>query len=422
MMRFQRLSDWLAWQETLHPSAIDLGLERLHPVVRRMGRECIAPVVITVGGTNGKGSVVRMMEAICRAAGLRTGAYTSPHLVRYNERIRIDGREIDDDSLCRLFAEVDHARGEVSLTYFEFGTLAAFAGIRRAEVDVALLEVGLGGRLDAVNAIDPDVAVITSIGVDHVEWLGPDRESIAREKAGIFRGGRPAVCGEPEPPAALEAAAAQLGAGILYAGRDFRWRRAGDRWDFASHSLELPDLPMPAAPGGVQLGNAATALQALASARLERALSRTAVDAGLRSAVLPGRVQRIPGEVEWVLDVGHNPQSARALAAALAAGPVRGRRLTVLGMLRDKAVEEVAAVLAPATDAWYLAGLPGGRGQSGVELARRLGTTLPGARAQTFRSVRHACRRARADARPGDRILVTGSFLTVAEAFRAGLY
>jgi len=422
MMRFQRLSDWLAWQETLHPTEIDLGLERLRPVVRRMGPERIAPVIITVGGTNGKGSVVRLMEAICRAAGLRTGCYTSPHLLRYNERIRIDGREIDDDSLCRLFAEVDDARDDESLTYFEFGTLAAFAGIRRAAVDVALLEVGLGGRLDAVNAIDPDVAVITSVGIDHVDWLGPDRESIAREKAGIFRPGRPAVCGDPDLPAALASAAARLGAGLLHVGRDFRWCRTGERWHFAGASLEMADLPMPAAPGEVQLGNAATALQALASAGLDHALSRAAVETGLRQATLPGRLQRVPGEVEWVLDVGHNPQSARALAAVLAADPVDGRRLTVLGMLRDKDVEQVAAALAAGTDAWYVAGLPGHRGQGAAETARRLGAVLPDARTRTFPSVTDACRRARADARPGDRILVAGSFLTVAEALRTGLY
>lgn len=420
-MRFTRLADWLAWQETLHPRKIELGLERVRKVLARLDLVRPAPLVITVGGTNGKGSVVRLLEEICLAAGYRAGAYTSPHLLRYTERIRIDGREIAEADLCRLFAEIDRARQRISLTYFEFGTLAALAAFQRARVDVALLEVGLGGRLDAVNVVDPDVSVVTSIGIDHVEWLGADREAIAREKAGIFRAGRPAICGDPEPPAALLRCASTCGARLLRVGHDFRWRREDATWTFAGPGLNLSGLPLPAASGDVQLGNAASALQALASSGMPELAEPAAIARGLGRMQLPGRIQRLPGAVEWVLDVAHNPQSARALVADLNRHAVRGRRLTVLGMLRDKDAEAVTAILAAETDAWYVGGLPGHRGQSGERLASRLRAGLPEAQAGVFATVADACHQARADARPGDRVLVTGSFLSVAQAMSRGL-
>ncbi|HHQ40890.1 MAG TPA: bifunctional tetrahydrofolate synthase/dihydrofolate synthase [Chromatiales bacterium] len=413
--RHATLEAWLRWQETLHPRAVELGLERVSSVWRALGAPRPAPLVVTVAGTNGKGSVVAFLESVLGAARWRTAAYTSPHLARYNERVRIAGEPVPDEALVEAFAAVDAARGGTTLTYFEFGTLAALWLLARAEVDVALLEVGLGGRLDAVNVVDPDVAVITQVGLDHTEWLGPDREAIGREKAGILRPGRPAVVGDPAPPAAVEAHARELGARLVRRGREFDLRPAGEgQWAFEDAEGTLI-LPTPGLAGPHQLDNAATAVAAaqLAARAAGRLLPSGAIARGVREARLAGRFQRIAGEVETVLDVAHNPDAAAALRACLEAAPARGATRCVLGMMADKDVEGFVRALAPAVSAWHAAGLPGPRGLEGGALERRV--RAAGVEAvEAHEDVTAALAAARAASAPGDRVLVTGSFLTVA--------
>jgi dihydrofolate synthase/folylpolyglutamate synthase len=405
------LAAWLEWQERLHPTEIELGLERVRAVLAAMGLDSPPFRVVTVGGTNGKGSCVATLEALALEAGFATGAYTSPHLRRYNERIRVDGREVSDAELVAAFEAVESARGATSLTYFEFGTAAAFEIFRRRGVALAVLEVGLGGRLDAVNALDAEVSVVTSIGLDHMEWLGPDRESIGREKAGIFRPGRPAIIGDRDPPVSLLQAA---GPGALRLGRDFDWYEEGAGWRWRSAALELPGLPRGPLQAPALLDNAACAIaafDALAPLRDTPALPARA----LRRIHLLGRLQRVPGEVEWWLDVSHNPDGAGVLAGALAAAPIPGSTFAVLGMLADKDAEAVATALDPCIDRWIAATLPPPRGLEAAVLARRISPRVRTA-VETAPSVRAACEAARAAARPGDRVVVCGSFHAVGPA------
>lgn len=405
------LAAWLEWQERLHPTEIELGLERVRAVAAAMGLDHPPFRVVTVGGTNGKGSCVATLEALALEAGLATGAYTSPHLRRYNERIRVGGREVSDTELVAAFEAVEAARGTTSLSYFEFGTVAALEIFRRRSVELAVLEVGLGGRLDAVNALDAEVAVVTSIGLDHIEWLGPDRESIGREKGGIFRPGRPAIIGDRNPPASLLQAA---GEGALRLGRDFDWCEDGAGWRWRSAALELPGLPRGPLQAPALLDNAACAIaafDALVPLRDTPALPARA----LGRVHLVGRLQRIPGEVEWWLDVSHNADGAGVLAGALAAAPIAGCTFAVLGMLADKDAEAVATALDPCIDHWIAATLPPPRGLEAAVLARRLAPRVRTA-PETAPSVRAACEAARAAARPGDRVVVCGSFHAVGPA------
>ena len=414
--RFDNLGDWLAWQETLHPAAIELGLERVGRVHERLGGRRPAPLVVTVAGTNGKGSSVAFLEAMLRAAGHRTGAYTSPHLLRYNERIRIDGEPVPDAALCEAFARIDAARGSDSLTYFEFGTLAALELFADAGLDVALLEVGLGGRLDAVNIVDPDVALVTRIGLDHTEWLGADREAIGAEKAGIFRAGRPALCSDPAPPAALRARARALAAPWHALGTQFHHHLAGDgrSWSWRAGQTRHEGLPLPALAGRHQLDNASGALMALECLRDRLPVSQHALAAGLREARPAGRFQIVGGAVEQVLDVAHNALGARVLAAALAGRPAAGRTLAVLGMMADKDCAAFVAALRGVVDAWWTVGLADARAAAADDLCDCIRQHAgAGCRACTDA---HAARAALgAEARAGDRILVCGSFHTVAE-------
>jgi len=412
------LAAWLAWQERLHPTEIEFGLERVRTVIAAMGLGRPPFRIITVGGTNGKGSCVATLEALGLAAGLVTGAYTSPHLRRYNERVRVGGTEAGDAELVAAFAAIDAARAGTSLTYFEFGTIAALEIFRRRGVQLAALEVGLGGRLDAVNAVDPEVAVVTSVGIDHVEWLGPDRESIGREKGGIFRPGRPAVIGDREPPASLLQAA---GAGALRLGRDFDWRADGAGWCWRSAALQFPGLPRGPLSAPALLDNAACAVAAFDA--LEPLAAKPGLAArAMQRIELAGRLQRVAGDVEWWLDVAHNPGGAAVLAGALAAAPASGRTLAVIGMLADKDAPAVGAALDPRVDAWFAASLPPPRGLDAAMLAARLAAHVRGP-VYTAPSVVAACESARAAARPGDRIVVCGSFHTVGPALDwLGLY
>ncbi len=362
--RYATLEHWLAWQETLHPRAIDLGLERVQQVAQRLGLlDRPTFTIITVGGTNGKGSCVALLEAILRAAGYKTGAYTSPHLLRYNERIRLDGVTVDDASLCEAFARLDAARKDISLTYFEFGTLAALWLFQQAGVQVALLEVGLGGRLDAVNIMDADAALITTIAIDHVEWLGQDRDSIGREKAGIYRQGRPAICADPLPPVGLLDQAHTVGARLYLVNRDYGFCRQGQQWSWWCETIRLDALPLPALPGAHQLGNAAGVLMTLQSLAGRLPVPVEAIQAGLRQAHIAARFQIVAGPVEWILDVAHNPHAATVLADTLHARPCAGRTRAVWAMLNDKDAPGVARALAASVDCWYPATLTGPRGR-----------------------------------------------------------
>lgn len=413
--RFSSLQDWLDWQQTLHPAAIDLGLERVGRVADRLACRLPAPIVISVAGTNGKGSCVAMLEAILLHAGYRVAAYTSPHLYRYNERLRFDAELVSDAQLCEAFARVDAARGEQTLTYFEFGTLAALDLISRRKPDVAVLEVGLGGRLDAVNIVDADVALITSIGIDHTDWLGTDRDAIAGEKAGIMRAGRPAVCADSDPPRGLIEAAARCGAELAIAGREFSVTEAGCRWHWQGRASRLDDLPHPALPGAHQLANAAGVLAVLEALGPGLDVPRSAVVTGLQCVSLPGRVQRIAGPVEQVLDVSHNAQAAQALARALERLPVSGRRFAVLGMMRDKDAAAFVRPLLAYVDAWYVTGLQTARASSAETLAAQVAEQLRPEAIVVCASMPDALAALREVVQVGDQVLVCGSFYTVAE-------
>lgn len=418
MMRFQTLAEWLAWQETLHPASIELKLERISSVWRRLQPEPPTHAVITVGGTNGKGSCVAYLEAMLRAAGYKVGAYTSPHLLRYNERIRINGQEADDAAICGAFARIDVARGADSLTYFEFGTLAALTLFREAAVEVAILEVGLGGRLDAVNILDADVALVTNIALDHMEWLGPDREHIGYEKAGIYRPGRPAVCADPDPPRSLLDQTERIGARLLRVNRDYCFTPTGATWRWQAADQQLDGLPWPNLAGAHQLGNAAAALMALTSLGARWPVTPAAIAAGLRQAQWPARFQVIPGPVSWILDVAHNPAAAAVLAAQLKSQNCPGRTQALIGVLADKDADGLIQALIDVVDFWRPVTLPGPRGRSSADLAARLRSAGVQAIAP-HDSVEEAAQAAREIAQPGDRIVTLGSFHLVAPILAA---
>lgn len=419
--RFETLDEWLDWQQRVHPAAIDLGVQRIARVLARTGWRRPAVPVITVGGTNGKGSCIALLDALLRAAGHRVATFTSPHLVDYRERIRIDGEKVSAASLIAAFERTADALGDDTLTYFEFNTAAALLTFETACPDVIVLEVGLGGRLDSVNVVDADVAVVVSIGLDHMEWLGPDEEAIGREKAGIFRTGRPAVFGSPRPPSTIREHARALGTPLAVRGEDFDGIATGeDAWDFSvGGRVEHAGLPWPALPGPIQIGNAATALYALRQIAGRAPLTPGSIARGLRAVSLPGRFQRVPDArgFEWVFDVGHNPAAAAMLAQSLRALPVAGRTYAVCGMLGDKDVPGVVAALREVVDAWFAASSEGPRAIDADELRRRAATA--GVEMTAAGTVADAVRKAGQIARPGDRVVVFGSFHTVGPALAA---
>ena len=411
------LPDWLAFIERQHPNAIAMGLERVRDVAARMGLDKPAPHVVTVAGTNGKGSTVAFVEAIARAQGLRVGAYTSPHLLRYNERVRIDGHDVDDDALIEGFEAVEAARSETPLTYFEYGTLCALWLFARAGLDLVVLEVGLGGRLDAVNIVDADAAILTTVGLDHQDWLGGDIEAIGFEKAGIARPFKPLVLGDDDPPASVLRHAYAIGAPAWRIANDFfaepvdaghwRWREVG-------YEIVLP-LPMQAQGAPVQLRNAACAIAALRA--LDLPLEDAALARGVADAAVAGRLQRFERDcVEIIVDVGHNPQAAAALADWLRTQPKR-RTLAVYAALADKDAAGVVAALAHEVDGWLLAGslAAGPRGSDAAALAQRLAGTAAAAGAR-HADVAGALAAALAQAAPDGRVLAFGSFHAASEA------
>lgn len=409
------LADWLAHIERQHPKSIDMGLQRVREVAARMRLPRPAKRVITVGGTNGKGSTVAFVEAIARAHGWKVGCYTSPHLLRYNERVRIDGVDAGDAALVAGFEAVEAARGDTPLTYFEYGTLCALWLFARSKLDLAVLEVGLGGRLDAVNVVDADASIITTVDLDHQDWLGEDIEAIGFEKAGIARPFKPLVLGDDDPPASVLRHAYAIGAQSWRIANDFfaepldaetwRWREVGFSMD----------LPMPALAAPVQLRNAACAIAAVRTLRAR--IDKQTYAEGVANARVAGRLQRFERNgVEVVVDVGHNPQAARALAEWLRAQP-RRRTLAVYAALADKDVAGVAQALAGVVDGWHIAGLSdaGPRGLGVDDFARQLAGTAA-ADAARHVGVDAALQAAMAQAGPGGRVLVFGSFHTAAAA------
>lgn len=421
-MTQRTLDQWLDYQQSVHALGVDLGLARVREVWRRMGAPRIAPVVITVGGTNGKGSTVAFLEAMLAAAGKRVGCYTSPHLLRYNERVRVAGAQADDAALIDAFERIEAARlsepdRPITLTYFEFGTLAALWIFSQSTLDAAVLEVGLGGRLDAVNIIDADAAIVTTIDLDHQDWLGNDREQIAREKAGIFRPGRPAIIGDAAAPAALAQSARDIGAAIFQSGQEYRFAPAvrGWLWRAGEREITLPD-PTLAAP--VQRANAAVAIAALHVLRERIAVGDAALAAGVRNARVAARLQRFvkPGAAELVIDVAHNPQAAEVLGRWLELAPARNSTLAVFGALSDKDIAGIVAPLAAKIDHWFLGGLDAEtpRGLAAADLLARMHAEM--ASRELFADVDRALDAALAAAQANDRILAFGSFHVAAPA------
>jgi len=410
------LDAWLAYLETLHPKTIALGLERVRAVYDRLA---IVPscAVVTVTGTNGKGSTSAFVDRMLSAGGYRIGLYASPHLLRYNERVRIAGADVDDAALCAAFVAVEAARQDTPLTYFEFGTLAALWLFARERLDALVLEVGLGGRLDAVNVVDADVAIVTTIAIDHTDYLGPTREDVAREKAGIFRPGRIAVCADRDPPAALIAHARAIGTPLLRLGVEFGYVAQANQWRYFGPGGTRNGLPYPALRGAYQLANAAAALTAIDVLRRRLPVPMGAVREALVGIELPGRFQVLPGRPVTVLDVAHNEQAALAFSDSLATMGFHPQTLAVFGIMADKDVDAVIAALKPRVDRWLIATLPPPRGATSGLLRARLEALGVAADAiLAYEDPGAAYRAAREKAAEADRIIVFGSFLTVAAA------
>ena len=419
------LDDWLAYISAQHPATIALGLDRVRaawekviPVATGIQAKP-APVVITIGGTNGKGSTCAILERILLESGYRVGLYTSPHIARYNERVRIQGEEASDDVLAAAFERVEQARGDVPLTYFEFGTLAAFAVFADANLDAVILEVGLGGRLDAVNVIDADVCAVVTVDLDHQAFLGNDRESIGFEKAGIYRQGRPAIFGDADPPQRLVQHAQSIGADLMLLGRDFRYEAHERQWNFIGRRGAKRALPIPALRGRWQLKNASVALAALDELSEKLPISLGEVKRALAIVTLPGRLQVIPGRPSIVLDVAHNPQAARSLSLGLGDMAFAPRTIAVFAILADKDMGGVIDAMRDRIDAWYVSAAQAERAASAQQVVEALAKRGLGDRARTFVTVSAALETARREAQPDDRIVVFGSFYTVAEALRS---
>ncbi len=414
--RHTPLQGWLEYIEGAHAQAIELGLERVQWVKRTLGIKQDVPVII-VGGTNGKGSICAMLERILHCAGYRVGLYTSPHLLDYNERVRIDGDPASDVQLCESFARVEEARGDTHLTYFEFGTLAAWQAFSMAGADVVIMEVGLGGRLDAVNTFDADCAIVASIDFDHMDYLGETREAIGFEKAGIFRPGRPAIVGDAQPPHSLLDHARSIDADLQEMGKDFGYTAERGQWAYWGRRGRRGGLAYPALRGAVQLANASTAIAGLEALVDRLPVSMQDVRRGLIEVELPGRFQVLPGRPTVVLDVAHNPQAAGVLADNLGGMAFHPETWAVIGMLADKDIAKVAERVRGRIDHWFVAGLPGPRGATAEALARILADCGLHVEA-CFDSPANAYRAAREEAGENDRIVAFGSFLTVADVLR----
>lgn len=410
--------EWLSHIETLHAQTIDLGLDRMNVMLKRLQIRFDCPV-FTVGGTNGKGSTCAFIENALLAGGYSVGVHTSPHLIRFNERVRLNGKEASDEELTEQFKKVEETRGDMTLSYFEYTLLAILLFFMKKKPDALVLEIGLGGRLDAVNTVEPTVSVITSIGLDHTAYLGKTRESVGWEKAHIYRPGKPAVCADPNPPITVGQYVDKIGAQLLLIGKDFGWRHeAGNSvWDFYGAGSEMRGLPVPSMLGEHQLSNASGAFEALLCVRHRLPLERACFEQALLKTKIPGRFSMVRSKPGIYLDVGHNPHAAVELAKTLDTLPQEGRKLAVFGMLSDKDRAEVCRILASKFDLWFAADLGSARGGRAAELQKFL--TEEGVDAKnikTFPSVRDALTEAIEHSSAADKIIIFGSFLTVAAA------
>ena len=408
----KNLDQWLAFLESNHPTEIDMGLDRVQTVAQRLDLLKPAPLTLLVAGTNGKGSTVTMCSSILNATGMNVGSYMSPHLHVYNERVRINGLPVSDELIIESFEKIDAARDDISLTYFEVGTLSALYIFKKSKVDAAILEIGLGGRLDAVNIVEPNGAAVTSIGLDHQDWLGSDINNIAFEKAGVYRVQQPAICGERNPPSRLIEHANSLDAKLLIKGRDFDFERADGEWSWRGVSvdgqqLEYVDLVLPSLP----LENAATALQLLV--QVYPALSVDDINLGLKNAKLSGRLQQFDRPYSGILDVGHNPQAAKLLNDHLISHPINGKRYALFAMLKDKNALSVVESMS-AINEWHVAGLAGYRGQSCHELNHKVSGAIEVS--GKYESVANGLEALKDIVSVDDQVIIFGSFLTVANA------
>lgn len=415
MMRFDSLKGWLDWQEGLHPLAIDLGLERVARVYHALNPEGIKPTTITVAGTNGKGSCIAYLEAIYRAQGYRVGAYSSPHILKYNERIKIAGQPVSDTMICEAFARIEAVRGDTSLSYFEFGTLTALDIFRRSEVDIQLLEVGLGGRLDAVNIISPDVAIISSIGIDHVDWLGATREAIGREKAGIFRPLTPAIVGDLSPPVTIAQTAQEKNAHLLCINTDFGYNKHDDGWDWFAGDQAIRNLPPPSLKGEHQYRNAAAVILAIKMLAEVLPVGDTAICHGLKNTQLLGRFQLINDKIPVLLDVGHNPEAVKTLIDYLG-DRFSGKRIhAIFSMMKDKDIDTVLALMNPVVYDWFFAPLTNPRAATEA-MMRDIFAKSPVTQVNFgFKGFKDAYEAAKNKAQPDDLLLVFGSFFLVSD-------
>jgi dihydrofolate synthase/folylpolyglutamate synthase len=411
------LAAWLDYIEALHPKSIAMGLDRVNVVKQRLNLNPQFPIVI-VAGTNGKGSTCAMLEHIYHAAGYSVGSYSSPHLLRYNERVRLNSQEVSDEDLVKAFVAVEQARQDTELTYFEYGTLAAVWHLMQKQVDIAILEVGLGGRLDAVNVFEPDSTIVTSIDLDHMEFLGDTRECIGAEKAGVFRVNIPAICGDENPPNSLIEYSNRIGAPLKLIGRDFKVEADKESWTYRADQFSIEHMPMPALIGDFQLNNAACVLTAIQSLQYLLPVQVDAIETGLKTVKLAGRFQSWSNNPDIILDVAHNPHAAKSLAINLKQSRHQGKTIAVFAMLADKDITGVIQALSSEIDAWYVSTIDNIRGAAASSLSKMILDTLPSAEVKIFNQVVDAFHQACIDANENDRIITLGSFFTVAEVMQ----
>lgn len=413
------LADWLSWQETLHLSEIDLGLDRIREVAKKLDLCSPTFPIITVGGTNGKGSSVALFESILKAQGYKTGSYTSPHLIDYNERIKLNSTNTRDELIINAFEEIDKARGAISLTYFEFGTLAAMLIFTQQKVDIAILEVGLGGRLDASNLWDTSLAIITSIGIDHVDWLGDDREVIAVEKSGIMRRNIPVICGDLDPPHAILKEAKRIGAQLYQINNDFSYQKnTNNSWNWEGLN-NFYTLPLPALAGEFQLNNSATVIAGLMAINNLLKIDINNIKQGLKYASIVGRLQTIHQRPEWLMDVAHNPHAAKQLAKHLNSNPVTGKTIALFSMLKDKDIDQVISIMSSNIDQWHIVELEGLRSTHINNLEKAISKQSPDKTVKTHQSFLDACKSLKSTSNLQDRVVAFGSFLVVSEVINA---
>lgn len=409
------LQQWLSWQEKLHLSEIDLGLERIYKVAKNL--DLLSPPfpIITVAGTNGKGSSVAMLDAILTVEGYKTGSYTSPHLVNYNERIKLSNLNASDELIIKAFEKIDNARAGISLTYFEFSTLAAMLIFTQEKVDVAILEVGLGGRLDAANLWDASLALITSIDIDHVDWLGDNREIIAIEKSGIMRKNTPVICGDPNPPKTISTEAQRIGARLSQLNKDFSFSREQEKqWSWTNNDIRYT-LPYPSLKGDFQLNNAATVIAGLTALTSTVEVSKKAIEEGLINVTAQGRLQVISASPEWLIDVAHNPHAAEQLAKFLKQNPISGKTYAIFSMLQDKDINRVLSFMDKHIDEWHIIGLKGSRALTINELKQQITRHNPQGDIMQHSNVFDACQSLNNITNSKDRVVAFGSFLVVSD-------